>query len=147
LCDSVGLPLYPKTSGSQGMHLPIPLGGQCSFEQAKQLGVILATIVAAKLPQIATTERVIAARRGRGYIDALQNGEGKLLVAPFSARPVAGARVSTPLEWKDVGPKLAPTQFNIKNVVARMAKRGDTLAAVLRERPNLAQALDLLLGK
>lgn len=144
LCDEVGLPLYPKTSGSQGMHLLVPLGGQCTFEQAKQLGMILAGLLARRLPQISTTERVIAARRGRVYIDALQNGEGKLLVAPFSVRPVPGARVSTPLEWKDVTPQLDATRFTIRTVVARMEQTGDPLAPVLRERPRLPRVLEKL---
>jgi bifunctional non-homologous end joining protein LigD len=87
--------------------------------------------------EIATTERVIAARRGRVYIDALQNGEGKLLVAPFSVRPVPGARVSTAAHWKEVTPKLDATKFTIKNVVEKMRRAGDPLAPVLDQRIDL----------
>ncbi len=145
LCDRAGLPVYPKTSGSQGMHLLVPLGGQCTFEQTKQLAMILATLLARELPKIATVERVIAARRGRVYIDALQNGEGKLLVAPFSVRPVPGARVSTPLEWKEVTQRLDATRFTIRTVAQKMEKRGDPMAAVLTERADLAGALAALL--
>ena len=147
LCEEVGLPVYVKTSGSQGMHVLIPLGGQCTFEQGKQLGIILATMLARAMPKIATTERVIAARRGRVYIDALQNGEGKLLVAPFSVRPVPGARVSTPLTWKEVTPKLDATKFTIKNVVEKMEKAGDPLASVLNQRIDLGAALGKLISR
>ncbi|MEO8504717.1 MAG: DNA ligase D [Acidobacteriota bacterium] len=147
LCEEAGLPAYAKTSGSQGMHVLIPLGRQCSFEQTKQLAMILASMLARQLPKISTVERSIPARRGRVYIDALQNGEGKLLVAPFSVRPVPGARVSTPLFWKEVTPRLDATRFTLRTVVARMEKLGDPLAPVLTERPDLPAALRVLLTR
>jgi len=142
LCEEAGLPSYPKTSGSTGLHVLVPLGGQCSFAQAKQLGEILAKLLVARLPKLATIERSLAQRGKRVYVDYLQNGEGKLIVAPWSARPVAGARVSTTLDWREVTAKLDPTRFTIKTAPARMKKRGaDPMAAVLTERPDLGAAL------
>ncbi len=131
LCDEIGLPCYAKTSGSSGMHVLVPLGGQCSFAQATQLAEVLARMLAAQLPEIATVERVIAKRGGRVYLDFLQNGHGKLLVSPLCVRPVPGARVSMPLRWSEVNAKLDPTTFTIKTAPARMGKIGDPLAEVL----------------
>src|SRR3954451_6578678 len=94
-----------------------------------------------RLPDVATTARAIPARRGRVYVDALQNGRGKLLAAPFSVRPRPGATVSTPLLWSEVGPKLDPGRFTIRTVPRRMARREDPLLPVLTERPDLVAAL------
>jgi bifunctional non-homologous end joining protein LigD len=145
LCDEIGLPCFAKTSGSSGMHVLLPLGGQCDFAQATQLAEVLSRVLAAELPEIATVERVIAKRGGRVYLDYLQNGHGKLLVSPFCVRPVPGARVSMPLRWSEVTAKLDPSRFTIKTAPARMAKLGaDPLAPVLTTRPDLAKVLQKL---
>ncbi len=142
LCEEAGLPSHPKTSGSTGLHVLVPLGGQCTFAQARQLGEILAKLLVARLPKLATIERALAQRGKRVYVDYLQNGEGKLIVAPWSVRPVPGARVSTSLEWREVTAKLDPTRFTIRTAPERMKKRGaDPMAPVLSEAPDLGKAL------
>ena len=79
------------------------------------------------------------------YVDYLQNGSGKLLVAPFSVRPLPGAPVSMPLMWREVNARLDIRKHTIKNAPARMAKlKTDPLAAVLEEEPDLAGALGRL---
>ncbi len=79
------------------------------------------------------------------YLDYLQNGRGKLLVAPFSVRPLPGAPVSTPLTWQEVTPKLDIRRFTIKTVPRRVGRRKtDPLADVLHAKPDLAQALGKL---
>jgi bifunctional non-homologous end joining protein LigD len=145
LCEEIGMPSLVKTSGGSGLHVLLPLGGQCDHEQARQLAEVLARIVTDRLPEIATTARSIPARHGRVYVDALQNGRGKLLAAPFSARPRPGATVSTPLDWSEVGPRLDPSRFTIRTVPRRMERRGDDpLAPVLTLRPDLMSALGRL---
>ena len=94
LCDGIGLPNYVKTSGSSGLHVLIPLGRQCTHEQAKLLGELLAREIVRELPDVATMARVVSQREGKVYVDYLQNGHGKLLVAPFSVRPLAGGGYS-----------------------------------------------------
>lgn len=147
LCDSLELPAFVKTSGSTGLHVLIPLGGACTFDEAKSFGEVLARVLAQRLPEIATVIRTPAARGGRVYVDFLQNGQGKLLAAPFSARPVPGALVSTPLEWKEVNRKLDISAFTIATVPKRLEKRGaDPLLSVLTLRPDLSRALEILSG-
>jgi bifunctional non-homologous end joining protein LigD len=142
LCDDIGMPCFAKTSGSSGMHVLLPLGGQCSFEQAKQLAEVMARVLVAELPKLATVERVISERGGKIYVDFLQNGHGKLLVSPFCVRPVEGARVSMPLRWSEVTAKLDPKQFTIRTAVARMEKLGeDPLRPVVTTQPKLAAVL------
>jgi len=145
LCDEIELPAYIKTSGSTGLHVLIPLGRQCTFDACRMLGELLARVLVADHGKIATIARAIDARDGKVYVDFLQNGHGKLLVAPFSARPVPGAMVSTPLRWSEVTPRLDPSRFTIETVPARMKKmKQDPLASVIEDTPDLSGALDRL---
>src|SRR5713226_250812 len=98
LCDDIGLPTGIKTSGSTGLHVRIPLGRQVTYEQSRTLGGLLARVIAAELPDIATVTRQVQKRDGKVYLDYVQNGQGRLLVAPFSARPLPGAPVSMPVK-------------------------------------------------
>ncbi len=148
LCDAIELPCFVKTSGSTGLHVLVPLGRQCTYEQARTLGGLLARVIAAELPEIATITRQVSKRDGRVYLDYVQNGHGRLLAAPLTARPVPGALVSTPLEWSEVGPKLSLAKFTIRSVPARMAKRGDDpLRPVLDLAPDLIGALGRLAAR
>jgi len=148
LCDDIGLPTGIKTSGSTGLHVLIPLGRQCTYEQSRTLGGLLARVIAAELPDIATVTRQVQKRGGKVYLDYVQNGHGRLLVAPFSARPLPGAPVSMPLQWAEVTPKLDIKQFTIKTAPTRMRKRGDDpLRPVLDLQPDLVHALEQLHGR
>jgi bifunctional non-homologous end joining protein LigD len=145
LCDEIGLPCYVKTSGSSGLHVLVPMGGQCTHEQARLIGELLAREIVRELPQIATIARVISQREGKVYLDYLQNGHGKLLVSPFCVRPLPGAPVSTPLQWKEVNHDLEIRTHTIRTVAARFEQLGeDPLRGVLKDRPNLVDALSAL---
>src|SRR5947208_838226 len=92
LCDDIGLPTGIKTSGSTGLHVLIPLGRQVTYEQSRTLGGLLARVIAAELPEIATVTRQVQKRGGKVYLDYVQNGHGRLLVAPYSVRPLRARR-------------------------------------------------------
>jgi bifunctional non-homologous end joining protein LigD len=145
LCDAAGLPNYVKTSGQTGLHVLIPLGGQCTFDQARQLAYLVGLLVERQHPDMATTARNPAARHGRVYLDWGQNAHGQLLVAPYSVRPIGGAPVSMPLTWDEVVPELDPRAFHLRNAFDRVSRwAGDPCLPVLRERPDLAAALERL---
>jgi len=145
LCDDIGLPCFIKTSGSTGLHVLLPLGRQCTYEQARTLGGLLARVIAAELPEIATITRQVEKRGARVYLDYVQNGHGRLLVAPFSVRPLPGAPVSMPLKWSEVTPKLDIRKFTIENAPARMKKLDqDPVRPVLDLKPDLVHALEQL---
>lgn len=145
LCDEIELPSFIKTSGGSGLHILIPLGGQCDHEQSKQIAELLARVLVDRLPAIATTLRSIPARKGRVYVDALQNGRGKLLAAPYSVRPHPGAPVSTPLNWSEVSAKLDVRRHNLRTVPKRLKKLPeDPLLPVLDTRPDLMTVLGRL---
>jgi bifunctional non-homologous end joining protein LigD len=148
LCDRIGLPVLVKSTGSSGLHLMIPLGRQCTHEQSRSLGELLARCLVERLPKIATIVRQVTQREGKVYVDYLQNGSGKLIVAPFSVRPLPGAPVSVPLAWREVTRKLDIRRHTIKTVPARMRKLGDDpLAEVLELSPDLAAALERLMAE
>jgi bifunctional non-homologous end joining protein LigD len=145
LCDDIGLPNFVKTSGQSGLHVLIPLGGQCTFDQARTLAYLIGLIIERQHPTMATTNRNPQARGGRVYLDWGQNAHGQLLVAPYSVRPVSGAPVSMPMTWDEVVPDLDPKQFNLRNALERITRwPSDPLAPVLELRPDLAAALTAL---
>ena len=145
LCEEIGLPSYVKTTGSSGLHVLLPLGRQVTFEQCRTLGGLIAKALVLELPDITTVVRQISKREGKVYVDYMQNGHGKLIVAPFSVRPVQGALVSMPLPWKDVTAKLRIADYTIKTAPALMKKRkADPLLPVLADRPDLGAALEKL---
>lgn len=145
LCDDIELPTFVKTSGSTGLHVLIPLGRQCTYEQSRNLAHVLARIVEQELPDISTTTRNIGARGGKVYLDFLQNRHGQLLAAPFSVRPLPGAPVSTPLRWPEVKRGLDIGRHTMETVPRRVARqKKDPMLAVLDTRPDLTRALELL---
>jgi bifunctional non-homologous end joining protein LigD len=145
LTEEIEIPSFIKTSGGSGLHVLLPLCQQLTHDQSRQLAELLARVIVSELPQIATTERMIAARGGRVYIDFLQNGHAKLIAAPYSVRPHPGAPVSTPLRWEEVTDKLDPKEFTIVTVPKRVAKLAeDPLLDVLTGRPDLGRAIERL---
>jgi bifunctional non-homologous end joining protein LigD len=142
LCDEMGVPGFPKTSGSTGLHVLVPLGRQLTYEQSRSLAELMARVLVERHPKIATVVRNPSARGGKVYVDFLQNGHGRLLASPFSVRPLPGATVSTPLEWTEVTARLDPKHFTIRTLPARLAKRKrDPLRPVLDLEPDLSRAL------
>ncbi len=148
LCEEIGLPSFAKTSGATGLHVLLPLAGQCTYTESRTLGEILARVVEKELPEITTTARLLGDRGGKVYLDYLQNGHGKTIAAAFSARPVAGATCSAPLRWSEVGPRLDPKAFTIRTLPARMKRlKSDPLLPVLSTRPDLADVLSQLTAR
>lgn len=142
LCETIELPHYAKTSGSTGLHVLIPLGAKYTHEQSRTLAELLANLVVKELPDIATVQRHLDARDGKVYVDYLQNGHGRLLVAPFSVRPVPGATVSMPLTWSQVTARLDMHRYTLKTVPKLLAKwKSDPLRAVLTEAADLPASL------
>ena len=141
LLEHLELPSVPKTSGKRGIHVFIPLAPGYTHEEAADFACSIGAAVAEQVPSI-TMERAIASRRGRLYLDCLQNGYGKTIVAPYSPRGIDGAPVSAPLRWEEVTKKLDPKRFNIRTMPRRLAKVGDLFAPLLRsgaKLPSLAR--------
>ena len=145
VCDEIGLAAFVKTSGSTGLHVMLPLGRQVTYRQSRDLANILALAAVREMPDAATVARRPEQRDGKVYVDFVQNGHGRLIVAPYCARPLPGAPVSAPLEWAEVNGALAIADYNIKTVPERMAQlRDDPMAALLSTKPDLRGSLDTL---
>ena len=124
--DFYEVPAWPKTSGSRGLHIYIPLPPGTTYETGQLLTQVIATVVASKHPRVATVERMVKRRpKGTVYVDYLQNILGKTLAAAYSARASDYAGVSTPLTWKEVERGVDPKDFTIRTAPARFRKVGD----------------------
>jgi bifunctional non-homologous end joining protein LigD len=125
----------------------VPLAARYSHDEARQFAEVVAQLVHAALPGTTSLVRDPRQRKGRVYLDYLQNRRGQTLVAPYSLRPVPGATVSTPLAWKEVGKKLGPTRFTMKTIQRRLERLGDLWRPVLGPGIDLTASLDRLAAK
>jgi len=139
LLDKAGAKSYCKTSGSTGIHIYIPLKAQYTYTQIKGFAKGLASLTQQQLPETTTIERPLNKRKGRIYIDYLQNRRGQTLACAYSLRPKPGATVSAPLEWKEVKSGLTVQQFDINNIFKRLEKKGDLFSAVLSGKTDLVK--------
>jgi bifunctional non-homologous end joining protein LigD len=142
--DKAGTQHYCKTSGKTGLHVYVPLGGSCDYDQARQFAEIIARLSHRELPKITSLERNPARRQKKVYLDFLQNRHGQTLAAPYSVRPHPGATVSTPLRWEEVKPGLDPSQFTIRTIGKRLEKTGDLWTPVLSGTIDLVKCLQRL---
>ena len=124
--DELGLPAFPKTSGSSGIHVYVPLKPKLQFGRVAGVAEALAAEVARRAPKIATVQRALAKRQKQQvYVDAMQNARGKTIAAPYSARAKPGATVSMPLTWNQVAKGAKISDFTIENAPILVDKNGD----------------------
>jgi bifunctional non-homologous end joining protein LigD len=141
--DVLGLESLPKTSGSRGIHVLVPITRRHGFDEVREFAGIVAGALARAHPGLVTTEWTKAKRKGV-LVDANQNGPGKTTASVYSVRPRAGAPVSTPLRWDEVQSGLDPAAFTMDVVLERIARDGDLFARVLEGGQSLASALRAL---
>jgi bifunctional non-homologous end joining protein LigD len=124
----------PKTSGSDGLHIYVPLPPGTPYDAGMLFCQIVATVVVQKHPAVATIERTVRARGKTVYIDCLQNILGKTLATAYSARASEWAGVSTPLTWDEVDAGVDRRDFTIETVPARLDEIGDLWAALRKAK-------------
>ena len=148
----IGLATHVKSSGGSGLHVVIPLAPEYSYDTCKAFAELAARTLHERLPRTTTLERSPAKRPlGTVYLDYVQVGRGKTLVAPYSARARARAPVSMPLDWTEVeamARKRAKetegefARFTLKNAPARLAELGDLWSGSRWEGQRLEPALE-----
>ena len=143
--DRLGVPCFAKTSGSEGIHIFIPLPPGTPYEAGMIFCQIVATVVADAHPAAATVERMVRQRRPDAvYIDYLQNIYGKTLACAYSARASPFAGVSTPLTWTEVHEGVAaglrPHDFTMRSIFERLERVGDLWAALRTAAPARLEA-------
>ncbi|ASU32788.1 DNA ligase D [Mucilaginibacter xinganensis] len=129
--DAIDVPSFCKTSGSTGMHIYIPTDAKYDYDQTQMFARIIVNIVNKQLPDYTSLERMVAARKGKMYLDFLQNRPGATIAGPYSLRPKVGATVSMPLHWDEVRAGLKMTDFTIFNTIDRLKETGDLFKGVL----------------
>jgi bifunctional non-homologous end joining protein LigD len=137
--DALELRSFPKTSGSRGLHIFVPLQVGPGSDEVLAFATTLAERLAGAYPKELTTDHSLSARGNRVYIDVARNGKVQTVVSPYSVRRKPHAPVSTPLSWSEVKPFLDPSSFNIGNFRARL-KRADPWSDFFKSRQSLKAA-------
>ena len=136
--DEVGLSAFPKTSGSSGIHVYLPLKPKHDYRKIAAVAEALASEVAQRAPKIATIQRSLAKRQKQQvYVDAMQNARGKSIAAAYTARAKPGATVSMPLTWKQIEKGVKISDFTIKNVPGLIKKNREAWAKFFDSRQEL----------
>lgn len=139
--DAIDTPAFCKTSGSTGMHIYIPLNAKYSYDQSQMFARLIVNIVQKQIPDFTSVERMVAKRKGKMYLDFLQNRPGATIACPYSLRPKVGATVSMPVSWDEVKPGLTMKHFTIFNSVSRLKEVGDLFKGVLGKGIDLEKTL------
>jgi bifunctional non-homologous end joining protein LigD len=142
ILDAIDVPSYPKTSGSTGMHIYIPLAGQYTYDQSQLFANIIVKLVQKQIPDFTTLERMISNRKGKMYLDFLQNRPGATIAGVYSLRPKPGATVSMPVTWDEVRPGLTMRDFTIRNAIDRLKETGDLFSGVLGTGIDLVKTME-----
>ena len=131
---------YVKTSGADGIHVLVPITRRSTYKDTYELAELVSRGLEVEHPGLVTTEWLKKKRRGV-LVDHRQNGHGKTIASAYSVRPKPGAPVSTPLHWEELGPKVRPRDFGMREALARVEKHGDLFEPVLQGGQALGPAL------
>ena len=142
--DRLELRSYVKTSGADGIHVLVPITRRSSYPETYEFAELVSRGLEAENPGLVTTEWLKKKRRGV-LVDHRQNGHGKTIASAYSVRPKPGAPVSTPLRWEELGEKVRPRDFGMREALradreARRPVRAGARAAARRSGPALALA-------
>ncbi len=140
----IGLPAFAKTSGSNGIHVYVPIERGPVQHDVWRFAKAFAFAAAARHPDLLTAEYKIAKRpKDRVLVDYNQNAWGRTLASIYSVRPTPRASVSTPVTFEEIERGIAIADFRVDNVRARFAAVGDLWAPLLspKNRFNLVPLL------
>jgi bifunctional non-homologous end joining protein LigD len=141
--DELGLASWVKTSGSDGIHIVVPIVRRSTFEDTYEFAERLSRRLEEEHPGEVTTEWLKKKRAGV-LVDHRQNGHGKTIASAYSVRPKPGAPVSTPLRWEELTEEVRPRDFSMQVALQRVAEHGDLFEPVLHAEQALGAALKAL---
>src|SRR3954466_8257074 len=141
--ERLELESHVKTSGSDGIHVLVPIARRAGYDETYEFAELLARQLEAEHPGEVTTEWLKKKRAGV-LVDHRQNGHGKTVASAYSVRPKPGAPVSTPLRWEELTEKVRPRDFGRREALQRVEKHGDLFEPVLRGGQALGPALRAL---
>jgi bifunctional non-homologous end joining protein LigD len=135
------LDTYVMTTGSQGLHVVIPLDRKTDFDTARSFAREFVEYLAQQHPERLTTEVRKNKRKGRVFLDYLRNAYGQTAVSPYAVRAKAGAPVATPLEWAELGDSdLHAQSYTISNIFRRLGQKNDPWAGMRQHAQSLTTA-------
>ena len=131
--EHLGVLAQPKLTGKRGAHIWVPVAPGPSFSETRAWAEALSRAIGNVVPQLLSWKWQVGERSGLARLDYTQNALNKTLVAPYSPRAAAGAPVSAPIDWSELDdPALRPEMFTMRNVLERLAAKGDLFRTVLR---------------
>lgn len=139
--DEMGIISFVKTSGSTGIHIYVYVGAVYEYDFVKNFAQFIAQKTHEKLPDLTSLERSPIKRKGKIYIDFLQNRRGQTIAAPYSVRPKPGATVSFPITWEEVNEDLDMNSFHLKNVPDLLKDRKDAWKDIFLVKQDLKKSL------
>jgi bifunctional non-homologous end joining protein LigD len=146
--DHFGLQSFPKTSGSKGMQIYVPLNTKASYEQTKSFAHAVARLLEQEHPDLVVSDMKKAVRTNKVFVDWSQNDEHKTTISVYSLRAREHPTVSTPVIWEEVEQALKKKDperlvFEAKDVLARVEKMGDLFELVQKLKQKLPQLAGL----
>jgi bifunctional non-homologous end joining protein LigD len=141
LLEEVGLRGWPQTSGSRGMHINVRIEPRWTFSEVRRAAIALSRAVERRAPTLASSKWWKEERHGV-FLDYNQNAKDRTTCSAYSVRPLPDARVSTPLDWREV-PECEPADFTVLSVPRRFAELGDPHAGIDAAPGSLEQLLEL----
>jgi bifunctional non-homologous end joining protein LigD len=123
ILEGANVPSFVKTSGKSGLHVMAPWAQAGGYDEARQWALQIAQQVVAALPDLATVEQRKLKRRGKVYLDVMQNARGHHAVPPYVLRAIPQATVSTPLQWRELTSRLQPHTFNLRTIFQRLTSQ------------------------
>jgi bifunctional non-homologous end joining protein LigD len=142
--EGLELRSYVKTSGADGIHVLVPITRRSSYSDTYTFAERVSRGLEKDHPALVTTEWLKRKRRGV-LVDHRQNGHGKTIASAYSVRPKPGAPVSTPLRWQELGEKVRPRDFGMREALERVERHGDLFEPVLRGGQSLGPVLRALM--
>jgi bifunctional non-homologous end joining protein LigD len=141
LFDQLGIPAFCKTSGSRGLHLYVPVQQKYTYEQVRSFVKLIEFYIHNQNKELTSFERSPEARKGKVYLDYLQNGKGKTMASVYSIRPRPGAMVSAPVSWDELDDKLDPRKFTLATMRRRLERKGDLWQGIFDHRVDMRKVL------
>jgi DNA ligase D-like protein (predicted polymerase) len=141
LLEEMGLRGWPKTSGSRGMHVNVRIEPRWTFSEVRRSALALSREVERRAPTLASSKWWKEERHGV-FLDYNQNAKDRTTCSAYSVRPLPDARVSTPLEWREV-PDCDPADYTVLTVPKRFAEFGDPHAGINGAAGSLEKLLEL----
>ncbi len=144
LFDQLAMPAYCKTSGSRGLHIYVPVQQKYTYSQVQNFVKVIEKHIHNQHKDLTSFERSPSKRKGKIYLDYLQNAKGKTMASVYSLRPRPGAPVSAPVHWDELKKGLTPTAFTLQNMRKRLDAEGDIWKGIFDRRVDMEKILQLM---